>query len=330
LTINVGTDVLLCSPSLPIQFSPVVFWFFTYPPAGGIASSATFCFPTISLWEVTVSLDLASGNLTSVSEIGPFNTNSPFYQFSSNVSGDPLDGRAYNGIAFNLTDPDRFVIARQNATDLQLPAAVFQAAEQSSFGLLGAFLNNQFVELTNQIYTNYMALIARKVYFLSTQQPNTVQVKAVQQRVFLSPLATHLLAAGMVLLAIGATVTQLIHRVHRRSLRLRHEPGTIASAVSIGGQTGFGELLSNHQSSKEMYQVLQGKKFKIDPETMKIIMEDEDGNGQWASSPTRKSVFAALQQSMTGNRFSRRLSRGSHFPPSPKSPRSPVPEAGTN
>ncbi len=115
-----------------------------------------------------------------------------------------------------------------------------------------------------------------------------------------SPLAGHLLAAGMVLLAIGATITQLIHRVHRRSLHLRHQPGTIASAVSIGGQTGFGELLSNHQTSKEMDQVLRGKKFRIDPDTMKIIMEGGDGYGELANTPTRKSVFAALQQSRRG------------------------------
>ena len=85
-----------------------------------------------------------------------------------------------------------------------------------------------------------MTLIAQQVYFIPvTDQLNTVQVKSTVQRVFLSDVSVHLLAVAMILLAFFGTIAQLFHRFDRRNLRLRHEPGTIASAVSIGGQTGM-------------------------------------------------------------------------------------------
>lgn len=139
----------------PGYFLPVVLWFFTYettPPTG----SATFCNPTISLWDVTVTVDIATGNLLSVEEIGSFNASSPFASLSGNVTGPPLNGRAYNGVAFNLTNADQFVIARANATDLQIPASIFQAATQAPGGLTAAFQTNSFVEMATQVYVSYV------------------------------------------------------------------------------------------------------------------------------------------------------------------------------
>ncbi|KAJ7598615.1 hypothetical protein C8J56DRAFT_914511 [Mycena floridula] len=311
-----GADILNCTQAFPPQFAPVVFWFFTYQPSA--MSSATFCYPTFTLWDVHVNLDLASGNITNVQELRTFTSASNFSESSANVTGPPLNGNAYNGIRFNLINPDIFVLARQNATQLQMPAAVYQAAIHSPEGLVGSFQADQFVGLTQSVYTTYLTLIARTVYFLPASDPNTIQIKTVQKRLFLSTVSTHLLAAAMILLAICATVIQLIHRERRRGVRLRHEPGTIASAVSIGGQTGMGELLAGTQNPKEMFEALQDRKFRIDSQSMKIVMEGEDGY-EWASSPMdrRRSVFASLQS----NRTSRRLSKIAEVPKSPTSPR---------
>jgi hypothetical protein len=105
-----GTSTPDCSdPTIPPQFLPVVFWFFTYIPSAN--ASATICYPAISLWDATVTLDLGSGNLTSVHQLQPFNaTTSKFGSLSANVTGAPLNGRAYNGINFTLASPDKFVI----------------------------------------------------------------------------------------------------------------------------------------------------------------------------------------------------------------------------
>lgn len=115
-------------------------------------ASATLCFPSFTLWDVTAQVDLASGNITQVTELQPFTSSSNFSTFSANVTGAPLNGRAYNGIEFNLTDPDPFVIARKNATQLQMPAAVFQSAVLSPQGLIGSFDADSFGGLSNNVY----------------------------------------------------------------------------------------------------------------------------------------------------------------------------------
>jgi hypothetical protein len=149
-----GSDVFdNCIPGEPVWFQPIVLWFFTYdtnPPQG----SATYCAPAISLWEVAVTVDIATGNLTSIQEINQLNANStsPLASTSGNITGAPLNGRTYNGVKFNLTGADQFVIARQNATDVQLPSSILQAAATSPGGLPAAFATNSFTGMAVRVY----------------------------------------------------------------------------------------------------------------------------------------------------------------------------------
>jgi hypothetical protein len=138
---------------------PVVLWFFTYrtkPATGALA----FCTPEIQLWNVDATVDLNTGNVTNItptSKLDPAAAN--------NVTA--LNGLAYNGVAWSSdnsslalnTSVDQFVTARQNATRLQLPAAVFQAtaalpggfaASVSSFN--ASSFNNTMVVYSNNIY----------------------------------------------------------------------------------------------------------------------------------------------------------------------------------
>ncbi|KAF5349143.1 hypothetical protein D9756_009317 [Leucocoprinus leucothites] len=277
-----GTDTMICNLSVPEQFSPIVFWFFTYdttPPQ----SSAAFCSPSIELWDVEATADFSS--------------------LAGNVTGVPLEGRAYNGVRFNLTEPDEFITRRLGALQLQLPVAIIQAAAESPEGVIGRFDANNFADLATRVYTTYLALIASTVYFLRHQEPLAVEVSYFQKRVWLGEVAVHLLAAIMLLLALFATLIQLFHRRDRRHLRLKHEPGTIASAVSIGAQTEMGDLLAGRQRAEEMDNILRGKRFRIEPRTMKIIMEDEEGYDISANPmDRRRSIIAALRNERLGNR----------------------------
>lgn len=108
-------------------------------------ASATFCYPSISILDVLVMVDTGTGNVTKISEIRPFSQ-------QSNVTGYPLYGRAYNGIKFDHPNPDdQFVLGRQNATQLQLPAAIYQAATQSAGGYIGNF-DGGFSKLSDKVY----------------------------------------------------------------------------------------------------------------------------------------------------------------------------------
>ncbi|KAF8986696.1 hypothetical protein BDQ17DRAFT_1436120 [Cyathus striatus] len=263
-TVLFGTDTPTCDPQVDPIFSPVVFWIFAYDP---VRANATFCFPSFSLW------DLSSA--------------SNFSEYANTLTGPPLNGQALNGIKFNLTNPDQFALARQNATQLQMPAAIYQAGLAPDGNISAVFEKDNFTALANATYGLYLSLIARSVYFIPTPQNGdeiTVQIKTFRKRVVLSPTAVHLLTAGLLILAVFGTIIHLFHRQERRELRLRHQPGTIASAVSIGAQTGVGEVLAGRQAEKDISDSLRNKKFRIDPKTMKIIMEGEEGY-EVATSP---------------------------------------------
>ncbi|KAF7355111.1 Non-specific serine/threonine protein kinase [Mycena sanguinolenta] len=313
--------------STPPQFQPVVFWFFTYQPTA--QSSATICTPSISLLDATVTLDLASGNITNVKELQPFSSSSNYSSLAGNVTGAPLNGRAYNGINFTLENPDSFILARMNATQLTMPAAVFQAAVQSQQGLVGSFSADLFVNWSNDVYITYLTLIAKAVYFLPNQEPITLQVKTFQNRLWLSDLAVHLLAALLIILAISAAVIHIFHRYERQDLNLLHQPGTIASAVSIGATTEMGQLLAQQRDADGIHQALQDKRFRIDPYSMKIMMQGEEGY-EAVGSPMdrRRSVFGAMQGKRASRRFSRAPGSPGVMPRSPRTPQSANSGAG--
>jgi hypothetical protein len=121
-------------------------------------ASATFCYPSVSIWEVNVGVDIKTGIIvTNVSEIKPFPQYSNFSSLP-NVTGPPLNGSAYNGIAFDLTNPDQFVLGRRNATQLQLPAAIYQVAIRSPGGYVGTLANGGFSTLSDKVYVGTFCL----------------------------------------------------------------------------------------------------------------------------------------------------------------------------
>jgi hypothetical protein len=295
-----GTDVMpdCDGTGTPEYFRPVVLWFFTYdttPPQG----SATFCTPNISLWDVTATVDITTGNLISVEEIGPFNSNSPFSSISGNVTGPPMNGQAFNGIRFNLSITDQFVIARSNATDLELPGSIFQAASTGSGGLTAAFETNSFVGMATMVYGVYLKLIAKTVYFLPVNEPILVEVNSFEKRLWMTDIAVHIEAVALLVVALVGAFVQIVHYYSRRDLRLRHEPGTIASAVSIGAETNLAQLLNGQQGEHDFIRALRDKKFRIDPRTMKIVMQGERGYEQAVSPNPRQSIFGSKRFSRT-------------------------------
>lgn len=117
-----GVDTPNCQGQTELQFASVIFWFFTYVIACSqlfarssslwghryrptAMASGTICSPSFSLFDVNVNVDIASRNLTQVTELRPFNAaSSNFSDFAGNITGAPLNGRAYNGIEFALGD----------------------------------------------------------------------------------------------------------------------------------------------------------------------------------------------------------------------------------
>ena len=107
-------------------------------------------------------------------------------------------------------------------------------------------------------------------------------------------MSIHIETIALLVVAIVGAYIQLLHRHNRKNLHFLHEPGTIASAVSIGAQTNLASLLDGRQQEDDFIRTLQNRKFRIDPRTMKIVMEGEVGYDQAASPNPRHPFFNVL------------------------------------
>ncbi|KAI0053224.1 hypothetical protein FA95DRAFT_1552731 [Auriscalpium vulgare] len=277
-------------PTTDAEFAPVIFWFFTYQPAP--AASVTLCAPTLTLQNVEVTVDLSSQNLTDVRALNTLTANnSPLSNNAASVVA--LNGQAYNGMNWTASQlvADPFVIARAGAVQLQLPAAVFQNAVQSPQGLTAAFTNNAFATLSATVYRSYLAMLAKNLYFVPVDVPINVLVQTTRKRLWLSEVAVHILTGGLFTLAVVATLIQLAHKRQRRDLRLLHQPGTLASAAAFTGQTEMASLLAGAQRGEDITRALRDRRFRINPRTMKVVVQGEEGYNEARSPGWNRTTF---------------------------------------
>jgi len=245
-----GTDILQCGPTdYSIAASrPVVFWFFRYEPR--VESRAVICTPNISISNAFVDMDLLSGNIKTITTNGSFVAGeSPYSSSAYNVTGPPLNGAAYNGIGFNFSNPTEVDIARLNAIQLQLPAAIFRVSNDTLFDESAIYNSDAIVGITARVYTTYLALFAQTAYFVPNVESLTMKVTIVIKRLWVSTVAAHVLAVILILIAALGTIVQLAHRGERKKLFLTHPAGTIACAVSVGGSAQLGQLVARMAES---------------------------------------------------------------------------------
>jgi len=222
-----------------------------------------------------------------------------------------LNGQAYNGIIFNLTgsgDSDPFVQQRESAIRFALPGAVFQALQSSPQGLYAALDDSTMVNVASKVYTTYLSLVALETYFVDSVASISSDIRFVRKRVWFTNLATHLLVADFLVISLLGLAVFILHRPARQSLRLPYVPGTIAAAVSMAGRSAVTSVLADARREEDLSSSLRDKRFRLNPVTMKIIMEGESGYDEAQSPPPRPmSVFAEAQKSAVG--LSRRLSQ---------------------
>jgi hypothetical protein len=158
----------------------------------------------------------------------------------------------------------------------------------------------------------YLQVFAQSVYFVVLATPNSLiaSITARQPRLILSETAVHLLAIALIILAFFGSIVQVLHRGDRRDLRLGHAPGTIASAVALGGQTDVGAMLAGRHGEDDLVRALADKRFRMDPRTGKIVIQGEGGYEDAATpDPRRGSVFGLIQRGLQ--------------PTSPRAPKTP-------
>ncbi|THH17320.1 hypothetical protein EW146_g3465 [Bondarzewia mesenterica] len=270
-----GSQVISSCAAFPQDedLRPAMVWIFSYEPFP--RASVTMCTPTIALWNVAVSVDLSSQNLT---EVTPLNrlaySGENFTPLVANLT-DQLGGHAYNGLAWPQSQlvSDPFVLERANAIQLQIPASVFQLALQSPGGLQGAFDNNLFPELSAMIYTTYLTMLAKLVYFVEINQPIEAQIHVFSKRIVMSTIPAWLLIAAICMLLLSNCWIRFKYIPDKPELQLPCRPGTLASSGLLTSSPQMAKLYNTWRGSTKLKTIFEGKTFSLDQERMKIMID---------------------------------------------------------
>ncbi|PVG00824.1 hypothetical protein CPB86DRAFT_782384 [Serendipita vermifera] len=267
--VDYGVDVVgACNSdqtsTLPDPVKPVAFWFTN--PGGSPSSAMVFCSPKLSLHNVTITLNLANGQLIDVTPIGD-------YDVPSNVtSGPPLNGQVFNGVEFNTTGADAETLLRANTTQLQLASSVFNLLQKNTYDqVLGDAA--QMVNITATRYQLFLALSARSNYFVTDYSGTNlpVVIREIQQRLWMAKLSTHLLTVVLILGGIAGALVHYLHYMERQGLKLYAAPGSIAVAASVTTDSPVHNMIRSGWDANRLKNALSGETFGVD-DTGRIIL----------------------------------------------------------
>lgn len=93
------------------------------------------------------------------------------------------------------------------------------------------------------------------------------------------------------MVAVAGIFVQIFHRRSRQKLHLHHTPGTIASAISFSAGPNLIKFLNDHD--EEDIDALGDRHFRIDPRTMQILMEGDNGYDEAVSPNPRRPISSS-------------------------------------
>ncbi|KAJ3997251.1 hypothetical protein F5050DRAFT_1446459 [Lentinula boryana] len=268
-----------CS-TVNITQSPVMFWFFHHAADGSPEARTVFCKPTLQAFNVEVMANMNNDSVINVKELnsnvpsnnvtGPY-SNSPFNGFVALRRLRVLSENAFISVIFeNQTDP--FIQARATATTNGVPGAIFRFAAQSPGGADAVFsAANPFLDITNTVYTLYLAVVAQSIYFVPQNSTMDAQLSSITPRLTINPLPGHALALFLFFIGFVGVFLHIISRRQRRGLYLSTPPGTIAATIAMSAHSGFGELLMPFDDEKTLERKLSDLRFSIDKRTGAIV-----------------------------------------------------------
>lgn len=67
------------------------------------------------------------------------------------------------------------------------------------------------------------------------------------------------------------------------------EPGTLFSAMAVTANSNFADIVDPYADNKTMSKMLKGKRFRMDQNTGRIVMEGDIGYEDLASPTTARS-----------------------------------------
>lgn len=265
------TPASTCAPSYQDQnFQPVIFWYYHLTDNGDALGTAVFCQPSIAIFVVTTTMDLNDGSMGDCTIVEPF-------EYTNNVTGNPLNGEAFNGVIFDASN-NSYIIARALAINSGIPGAVYYFASQQPDGPQSVFDDPYgFVNATKKVYTQYLSIAAQTIYFLPDNTTISAQLTSDIPRLFVETLPAHLLSMLFICVGISSVIVHILHKRSRRNLWLTSPPGSIAAIVSLTSRSGFGDLLLPYDDVSRMKSNLTGLTFRLDKRTGAIVAEEDFG-----------------------------------------------------
>ncbi|KAG2072502.1 hypothetical protein BDR04DRAFT_1074030 [Suillus decipiens] len=263
------TAASTCTSSYQDQnFQPVFFWYYHLSDNGDALGTAVFCQPSIAISVVTTTMNLNDGSMGDCTIVEPFND-------TNNVTGNPLNGEAYNGLIFDASN-NSYVTARALAINSGIPGAIYSFASQQPDGPDSVFNDPYgFVNATKNIYTQYLSLAAQTIYFLPDNTTISAQLTSNVPRLFIEALPAYFLSLLFICVGIISLIIHILHKRSRRNLWLTSPPGSIAAIVSLTSRSGFGDLLLPYDDVSRMKSNLAGLTFRLDKRTGAIVAEED-------------------------------------------------------
>jgi len=199
----------------------------------------------------------------------------------SNVSNLP----AFNGIEFNLTGADSYIQARAISTQSALPFAIYKGATYKPGGVKAVIQQpDGFLNITTSVYTRFLALAAKNVYFVGEENVIDGSIESWEIRLWVYPLDAHVFAGCLLFIAIFASVTHWFHVRARRNVFVSCDASTIAGALSMTSMSKFPTLLHAGMDEDDLHNALKGLRFSISPTTWQIVAREEDEEGFQAAA----------------------------------------------
>ncbi|KIJ47062.1 hypothetical protein M422DRAFT_249378 [Sphaerobolus stellatus SS14] len=271
LKFEVGVDAANCNATSnppPSTFQPAVFWAFNVPSDGQQPiGSMVFCRPQVDHFNVTTVLSLVSGALLDAFPISEAHNLSTLV----NNTNDPFSALPFNGVGF-INDTDQLDTNQMVAIRTTLSSAVLQSAQGSSGGLAGSIKDHSIVNITQDLYSLYLSLIAKDLYFVPSNVTVLATTKAIFPRLFLVDIVVHFLSTVAILFSVLAVFIHRRHYAIRDDIVLPLEPGTLASAIAFTTNSDVNHLLNANVDEAKIKEILKDKRFALDRASGRVIV----------------------------------------------------------
>ncbi|KAG8804252.1 hypothetical protein FRC17_006014, partial [Serendipita sp. 399] len=248
--------------NLPAPVRPVFFWVVskkTTYASGGAPAALVFCTPKLSVHDVTVTVNLATGELINVMHIEGDGEHATF------GTGPPLNGQTWNGVQHDLTGADADTQLRAEITRLQLSQSVAVLLQKEKDGLETVLANtDKVVEVVSNRYALYLALSARSNYFVTDQSGSNVlvQITEIQERLWLTTLGG---------------VLHYLHFKKRQNMKL-FAPPSMAVAAAITKDSPVHNLLHSNMDERMLRASLGPRRLGADDTGRIVLLPDRNGD----------------------------------------------------